>query len=401
MSQRDPSPQGPPHAVAARQKQLDEGWAHFFEATSDLLICADPAGVSLDLSASWERTLGFTLDEIRAHPLSHYVHPADREHTLAEFTRLNAGGTFIPFTNRYRRKDGTYASIAWKSYVQVQGLAYCLAHDVSATEEAEAALRTSHERLQHLLHASGVVLYAFSLDEGRPMTFISENVREQFGYAAEDFIRDPRFWHDRIHPDDREGTLAAGEQLSRGGAYHREYRWLHKDGSYRWIHDEARLGRAAEGGPPEAYGSLHDITERKESERTIQQQATTLLELSTPLIPISDEILVMPLIGVVDSRRAEQVMTTLLEGIGERRVHWVILDITGVGVIDTLVADALLRTARAARLLGVDVALTGIRPDVASTLVTLDVDMSHLLTFGTLQAGIQHAMRCAARPPAR
>ena len=70
MSQRDPSPQGPAHVVAARQKQLDEGWAHFFEATSDLLICADPAGVFLDLSPSWERTLGFTLDELRAHPLA-------------------------------------------------------------------------------------------------------------------------------------------------------------------------------------------------------------------------------------------------------------------------------------------------------------------------------------------
>jgi rsbT co-antagonist protein RsbR len=142
-----------------------------------------------------------------------------------------------------------------------------------------------------------------------------------------------------------------------------------------------------------------DITARKQAElaearrqETIRAQALAIQELSTPLIPITDEILVLPLIGTMDSMRAKQVLQAILEGVAARRARYVILDITGVAVVDTAVANAILRAGQAVRLLGTEVIVTGIRPEVAQTLVQLGADLQHITTRGTLQSGIAHAL---------
>jgi anti-anti-sigma regulatory factor len=127
-------------------------------------------------------------------------------------------------------------------------------------------------------------------------------------------------------------------------------------------------------------------------EDMIRLQATALAELSTPLIPINDRIMVMPLIGSIDSRRAQQVLQTLLSGIADSRAEVAILDITGVSVVDTQVANALVQVAQAVRLLGAQIMLTGIRPEVAQILVSLGIDLQGIITHSTLQSGIAYAL---------
>ena len=146
---------------------------------------------------------------------------------------------------------------------------------------------------------------------------------------------------------------------------------------------------------------LVNVTERKRAEEalrqsialeeTIQAQNAVLAELSTPLIPISDQVVAMPLIGSVDSRRAQQVIETLLQGIAASGARIAILDITGVPVVDTQVANALIRAAQAVKLLGAQVVLTGIRPEVAQTLVGLGTDLRGIVTRSSLQSGIAYA----------
>ncbi|MGK3993099.1 PAS domain-containing protein [Sorangium sp. So ce1024] len=132
-------------------------------------------------------------------------------------------------------------------------------------------------------------------------------------------------------------------------------------------------------------------------EQVIAAQQETLRELSTPLIPLADGVLAMPVIGTLDAARAAQIMETLLAGISDQRAHTAILDITGVRSVDELVADALTRTARAARMLGTRVVLTGIRPEVARALIELGADLSGIVTLGSLQSGIAHALRPTER----
>lgn len=107
----------------------------------------------------------------------------------------------------------------------------------------------------------------------------------------------------------------------------------------------------------------------------------------------------MPLIGVLDSQRMQQVMATLLTGISERRARAAILDVTGVSVVDTHVANGLLRAARAAELLGSKVVLTGIRPDVAQSLIGVGVSLEGIVTRGTLESGIACAMSADVANP--
>ncbi len=155
--------------------------------------------------------------------------------------------------------------------------------------------------------------------------------------------------------------------------------------------------------PDQHVGILHeDITARKQAEEGLRQsmlqeeiirtQKAMLEELSTPLIPISEKIMVMPLIGSVDSRRAQQVIETLLHGISTSKAQIAILDITGVSVVDTQVANAFISAAQAVRLLGAQVLLTGIRPEVAQTLIGLGVDLGGIITCSSLQNGIALAI---------
>jgi rsbT co-antagonist protein RsbR len=127
-------------------------------------------------------------------------------------------------------------------------------------------------------------------------------------------------------------------------------------------------------------------------EQLIHDQAARIRELSTPIIPVHTGVLVLPLVGAIDSYRAGQIMEALLEGIGREQADVVIIDITGVPMVDTGVGNYLLQAARAARLLGSRVVLVGISAEIAQTIVQLGVDLSDITTHADLQAGIAYAL---------
>lgn len=124
------------------------------------------------------------------------------------------------------------------------------------------------------------------------------------------------------------------------------------------------------------------------SDEIIRVQDEQLAQLSTPLIPLTDQIVIMPLVGTVDSKRAQRMMEALLRGLSETRPPVAIIDITGVSFVDAHVANTLVRMSEAARLLGTHVVLTGIRGGVARSLVGLGVELAGLTTRKTLQDGI-------------
>lgn len=156
------------------------------------------------------------------------------------------------------------------------------------------------------------------------------------------------------------------------------------------VHDEsgALVGLA---------GMVTDVTERKrreaERERLIAHQSDELRELSTPLLPIADGVLAMPLIGAIGPARAEEIVRTLIRGISEQEARFALIDITGVHTIDAEVAAMLVNTASAARLLGAEVVLTGVKPGIALALVDLGVVLAGVTTMGTLASGISYALR--------
>src|SRR5688500_6496884 len=131
----------------------------------------------------------------------------------------------------------------------------------------------------------------------------------------------------------------------------------------------------------------------QERERVIRQQQEAIRELSTPVLRVRERLLILPIIGVLDGQRARQLTEQLLRGIRTNRAKVVVIDITGVPTIDSTVANHLVQTVDASRLMGANVIITGLSPEIAQTLVTLGVELGKVNAVGDLQGGIEEAER--------
>ena len=144
--------------------------------------------------------------------------------------------------------------------------------DVLARDEerraAEAARRESEERLRYLVSATPAIIYTCRADD-YATTFVSENVTAILGHEPRQFVERPEFWVENLHPDDRENAFAAGASLTAGRSVIREYRFRHRDGTYRWMQDELRLVPATEERPAEIVGCWLDVTARKDAEAAL------------------------------------------------------------------------------------------------------------------------------------
>ncbi len=176
--------------------------------------------------------------------------------------------------------------------------------------------------------------------------------------------------------------------------------YRHRNGSVVMMQTSALAIHNQRGEPIGIAAISRDMSERvrlEEERRQMQEQIIAaqqamLRELSTPLLPIADQVVAMPIIGAIDSTRAAQIMETLLEGVARYRAKIAILDITGVRVVDTQVAGALIRAAQAARLLGARVIVSGIGPEVAQTLVHIGAELGDTVPKPNLQEGIAFAL---------
>ncbi len=142
--------------------------------------------------------------------------------------------------------------------------------------ERTAELAATRRRLEHLLRSSPAVIYSLKITQPPRFTFVSDNFRALLGYEAREPVEDPDFWQRHLHPENAPKVTAQIEKLLVSGHHQVEYRLLHKDGSYRWIHDEARVLRDPLGVPMEIIGSLIDITLRKRAEEKLRLQTSAL-----------------------------------------------------------------------------------------------------------------------------
>ena len=271
--------------------------------------------------------------------------------------------------------------------------------DITAQQDALRTLNESEARFRVVVEQA---LVGIGLMEGERLVYVNPKLAEMLGYTAEEFVAmeaplDLVFKDaDRVVLDALCAEIRAAEE---GRGVQCALQARRKDGAP--IDVEVSAARTTYGARPVVVGAVLDITARvraEEEQRRAQAelvgaQEKVLHELSTPLIPISDRVIVMPLVGDIDEKRARHVMWRLLDGVAKRRARVAILDVTGVPTLDADVAGALLGCARAVRMLGARTLLTGISVELAQTLVELDADLSGIVTLSTLQAGIAYATR--------
>ncbi len=194
--------------------------------------------------------------------------------------------------------------------------------------------------------------------------------------------------------DDRANDKPATELRAAAldGRFEDEGWRVRKDGSPFWANAVITALRDTDG-ILRGFGKLtRDLTERKRLEETITRQSHEILEISTPVVQLWEGILVLPLIGTLDSQRTQQITEQLLNRIVETNSPIAIIDMTGVPTVDSQTGRHLIDTITAVRLLGTQTLLTGIRPEIAQTLVHLGIDLSGIITRSSLSAGLRYAL---------
>src|SRR6202166_523978 len=163
----------------------------------------------------------------------------------------------------------------------------------------------------------------------------------------------------------------------------------------KYQHDFNRLKKMLDAYEPAAnrIANTVGVSFVQERERIIREQQEAIRELSTPVLQVRERLLILPIIGVIDPQRARQLTEQLLRGIRANRARVVVIDITGVAAMDSHVANHLVQTVEASRLLGATVIVTGLSPEIAQTLVKIGVDLGKMNTVGDLQGGIEEAER--------
>lgn len=266
------------------------------------------------------------------------------------------------------------------------------------------AQRAAEQRLEAILSALDSLEEGFLLlDAEDRIVFCNRRYRELYAISA-DLITPGRPFAEFIRLGAERGQYA--NAIGRVEEWVAERLRLHAElapieqrlADGRWIRIVER--RTADGG---AVGLRIDITDIKQAEELRRQlaireeviavQAALLAELSTPLLEVAPRVLLAPMVGAFDSARVAMLIEALLHAVQQRHARVVVLDVTGVPVIDTQVAHAILQCATSVRLLGAQLVMTGIRPDVAQTLVALGVDLSTIITRADLRDGVRYALR--------
>ncbi len=263
--------------------------------------------------------------------------------------------------------------------------------------EKEASERLWPQATQQLLQllVENIKEYSIlTLDPGGHVISWTPAAARLSGYQAEEVIG-KHFSTFYSKEDLQSGACdRALEIAAREGRFEHEGWRVRKDGSRFWG-DVTITALRDEQGQLKGFGTItRDLTERKRADERLRQQSKEILEMATvPVVSVWEGILLVPLIGVLDSARTQHLMERLLQRLSETASQVALIDITGVMTIDTQTAQHLIETIKAVRYIGAEVVLTGVRPAIAQTLVHLGIDLSDVATRASLAAGLRVAFK--------
>ncbi len=279
----------------------------------DLLCIAGSDGYFKRVNPAWERTLGFSREELCAKPFIEFIHPDDRAITQKVMGRLAAGHPVANFENRYRCKDGSYRWLCWitPGPDRDTGLLYAAARDITERKQMEAALRQANEaleqrvaqRIQELVEVNDVLRIADSRERALieaiqgivwecdalnwRFTFVSHQAESLLGYPAQRWLDEPEFYAEHIHPDDHSWVMYYCRMAARETQkFSFEFRMIAADGRTVWLENIVTVEADGQGDSV-LRGLMVDVTERKRSEaalRASEERCHSLVSHATDII---------------------------------------------------------------------------------------------------------------------
>jgi PAS domain S-box-containing protein len=267
-----------------KSQRMSIALTHAIEGISFL----DKEGRYREVNQAYANIVGYCTEEMIGMDWRHTVHQDDRSRMEAVYGQMLQEGK-ASAQAKGLRKDGT---IFYKETTLVRagnGRAighYCFIKDISTAKrleeersQAKKTLQAANDRLQYLLSASPVVIFTSPLaNPGQQTSYVSDNVENVLGYSSQEFLSTPRFWFDRVHPDDRPRVIeGGGDAIARGDTHYTyEYRFLHGDGTYHWLHEETRLLQDENGQAIEMIGCFLDVSDRVRAESSLRSTSERL-----------------------------------------------------------------------------------------------------------------------------
>jgi rsbT co-antagonist protein RsbR len=358
------------------------------------VIRLDEKGIVCSWHPGAQLLTQYTAEEIIGRTAAVFFTPEDIADGVVDEELRVAADTGRCETEGWRvRKDG---SRFWESVVltpirdqsgDLDGFVK-VARDLTERRQQEEALRAVQQMVD------GIADYqVIRLDRDGLVQFWNPGAVKLAGYGPEEVLGQhvSMFYTE----DDARAGLAEREMASaaRDGSLEVEGWRIRKDGTRFWANVVLSLIRDDQGELTGFVQVARDLTERREQEQLVQRQRDEILELSTPVIQVWDKVLILPLVGTLDSLRAATLTESLLERIAVDQAEVVILDVSGVPAIDSGVARHLLKTVEAARLMGTASILSGVRPDTAQSMVHLGIELGGLRSRTSLKDALQLALR--------
>ncbi|EYF04727.1 PAS domain S-box protein [Chondromyces apiculatus] len=389
-------------------EEVEGRYQNLYLRSPAMMQIVDTQGRFMAVSFRWLDVLGYTREEVIGRPVADFVTAASNQRILEDtLPKLARQGMTLDVPCQLVTKDGEIVDTlvsslavrnAWGEVDRFVGLLV----DVTEQLKAEQALRESQERWRALVdlaplsmcvQRAGVILW---VNAAGIRLVGASSMEELTGRQIADFIYGP----------DRDAAVIQALEGVRPGRRTSPFdrRVVRLDGSL--IHVQVIAQSILYEGAPATQLALVDVSARLEAEaslrmseaqaKVIETQEETLRALSTPLIPLGDGVIALPLIGRITGDRGKRIVEELSAGVVEQQASVVIVDVTGVPEADDQVAAALARAAQTIRLLGAEVVLTGMQPALARTFVELGVDLGGMTTRGTLRDGISHALQSRA-----
>ncbi|WP_437315092.1 PAS domain-containing protein [Sorangium sp. So ce385] len=333
------------------------------------------------------------------------LHPDDVQKTIAVWTRsLETGQPYETEFRLRRASDQSYREHMVRALPQRDAAGNIVlwiggTTDVAELRRAEAALRQSEARYRLFAEGSNEGIWFWNIREDT--TEWSDRMLEMMGVSREAWGGTFMSFFERLHPDDRSLMQAALKaHLEERRPFAIEYRLRHEDGEYRDVFTRGMAEWDERGVPFQMAGGATDVTEQKRHQamlkerlEIIERQQEAIRALSTPIIEVWKGVLTMPVLGVLDEQRSQQMMEVLLEAVARTRCRHAIIDLTGVSALDAATADHVLRLIDAVAMLGAQGIVVGIRPEVAQTVVSLGLDLSNIKTLSNLREALLFAMQ--------
>ncbi len=388
-------PSGAGSPTESDQNDKFSQYTELLHLTHDIIIVIALNGAITFWNKAAEDNYGWTQEEVLGKNC-HQLLRTESDVPIEEIKSLLLKQRIWEGELLHRRRDGTRILVVSRWAIdREERNAATIIFEVNSniTEEKRLGdqLIESEMRFREMFEQAGAGMAQVNL-EGRFLR-VNDRVCELTGYTREEMLQ--RYFGDLCRPEDHAADLGLWERLLANEIprYFIDKRYTRKDGSTVWVRVTVSLVRDVTGAPKYGMRVVSDISELKRAEETIKQQQETLRQLSTPILPLADGLLVAPLVGTFNSGRAAQLTTQLLNAVRQGRARAVVVDLTGVPEMDSAAATRLVQCAESARLLGAQVIVSGISRKMAATLVDLHEHLASIHTTGDLRSGIEEAAR--------